>query len=266
LLPYVAVVGRERSGVLGRVLFVLATVAACGDGTASPPRADPSGPVVPEEGAVPARSAGTSSLPASAGRAERDGKVLADAAGLESLLNDFWREELLATYQISFDVPDAFLFYRGGGNQPCGPNTDAYPSNATYCPVPGDEKVQFDLDWFSGYLVDHPGGATTFLVLAHEWGHAVQDTWLETGGTDVWDPANRRELNADCLAGVFLGRSIRDGTILEELGDADAIYRWLRDEGGEWLGTPPSHGTSQERRDAFDDGYGGTTRMCRTRY
>ena len=44
----------------------------------------------------------------------------------------------------------------------------------------------------------------------------MRDTWLENGGTDVWEPPYRKELNADCLAGVFLSRSIAEGTIVEE--------------------------------------------------
>ncbi|MBA2458762.1 MAG: hypothetical protein H0V43_07385 [Gemmatimonadales bacterium] len=80
--------------------------------------------------------------------------------------------------------------------------------NAIHCSHDPEERVAFDMDWFRDYLDKNPGGVTTFLILAHEWGHAVQDTWLESGGDDRWVPKYRRELNADCLAGVFLARSL----------------------------------------------------------
>ena len=199
-------------------------------------------------------------------RAAREQKVLSDARALGTLLNDFWTQELSEQYEISFDPPDRYEAYRGDDVKTCGGQPAPSRNNAYYCYPDTEEHVAFDLDWLQEYLVRHPRGATTFLILAHEWGHAVQDTWLESGGNDRWDPKNRQELNADCLAGVFLEASIDGGTIVEEAGDADAIFGWLYESGSSpWL-APGTHGTSDERQAAFVDGARNGTDYCRTNY
>jgi uncharacterized protein len=197
---------------------------------------------------------------------QREMKVIDDARALGALLNQFWTEELQSIYGLDFDSPDRFEYYRGSSNRPCGGFANPRPNNAYYCNPDQDEYVAFDLNWLQGYLADHPGGATTFLIIAHEWGHAVQDTWKEQGGADVWDPPYTQELNADCLAGVFLAASIDDGTVVEEAGDADEIFSWLYEGGSSpWL-TPGDHGTSNQRQAAFSDGYTNDTDYCRQNY
>jgi uncharacterized protein len=193
-------------------------------------------------------------------------RVLSDADALQPILDDFWTRELADTYGLSFDTPDRFEYYVGEDNSTCGPDYVPGTDNAYYCNVDGDEYVAFDVDWLASYLDAHPGDATTFLVVAHEWGHAVQDTWEEQDpGTDTWvGPA--RELNADCLAGVFWDNGVRDGSIVEEDGDADAVYGWLADGGsGTWM-DPGDHGTAEQRQAAFSDGYVYGVDYCRQNY
>ena len=202
-------------------------------------------------------------------RQAREQKVLSDATALGPLLSDFWTRELASVYRgMSFDPPDQYRFYRGGGNPTCGGGSFPGNNNAYYCASDQDEYVAFDLDWFQNYLVKHPRGATTFLILAHEWGHAVQDTWLENGGNDTWQPPYTKELNADCLAGVFLKASIEDETIVEEAGDSEAIFSWLYEAGSEpspWR-APGSHGTRDQRIAAFSAGLRRDTDYCRVNY
>jgi predicted metalloprotease len=199
-----------------------------------------------------------------AARRARVEKVLDDAAGLEPVLNDFWERELARLYGIRFDPPDYFAYYRSVEGSDCaGERLGA--NNAFYCPSDLEEGVLFDIDWFQQYLEAHPGGATTFLILAHEWGHAVQDSWVESGGTDHWVTPNM-ELNADCLAGVFLSRSIEEGTIIEETGDAEAIFNWLYEAGSSPWTTPGDHGTREQRETAFTVGAERGTDYCRTVY
>jgi len=194
-------------------------------------------------------------------------RVLSDAAALEGLLNDYWTQELSRLYGLSFDTPDRFEWYQGSSNASCGGVYESGAQNAYYCPSDGDEYVAFDLDWFTSYLDEFPGDATTFLILAHEWGHAVQDTWVEQQpGVDVWSPGYAQELNADCLAGVFLANSVAAGTVIVEDGDAEAIASWLWDNGsGPWF-APGDHGTSDQRAQAFSDGLAGDTDYCRVTY
>jgi len=191
-------------------------------------------------------------------------RVLNDAAALEGLLNDYWMQELAGLYGLSFDTPDRFEWYQGSSNAPCGGVYESGLQNAYYCFSEGDEYVAFDLDWFTSYLERFPGNATTFLILAHEWGHAVQDTWQEQQpGVDTWSPEYKQELNADCLAGVFLADSVMAGTIVLEDGDAEAIATWFFENGsGQWF-DPGTHGTREERAQAFSDGLAGDTDYCR---
>lgn len=199
------------------------------------------------------------------GRQEREEKVLTDARTLEPLLNSFWSSEFQNLYTITFDPPERFEYYYGADNKPCGGQSFIGANNAYYCSAELDEYVAFDMDWFQGYLINAPGGATTFLILAHEWGHAVQDSWLEAGGQDVWNPQHLKELNADCVAGVFLAWGINSGNIMEEAGDAETIWSWLYEAGGPWL-DPGTYGTSEQRIAAFTDGFHQGTDACRRRY
>jgi hypothetical protein len=208
---------------------------------------------------------------AAAATAEAQGdpatRVLNDAAALQGLLNAYWTQDLARLYGLSFDTPDRFEWYQGSTNASCGGGYKNGAQNAYYCWSDGDEYVAFDLDWFVSYLNRFPGDATTFLILAHEWGHAVQDTWVEQQpGVDAWSPEYNRELQADCLAGVFLANSVRAGTIVLEDGDVEAIATWLWENGsGQWF-DPGTHGTREQREQAFSDGLTGDTDRCRVTY
>lgn len=254
------VVGARFRVVTIAALVTLASVfASCGEGEES---TDP-GPITePDISEQPESS--EPEVPQTRTQGEREAKVVDDASILVDLLNEFWTNELKSA-GLTFDPPDKFEYYRGPGGPQCSTQPFATQRNAYYCNNNANEFVAFDMDWFQEYLIRHPGGATTFLILAHEWGHAVQDTWLESGGTDIWEPAYRRELNADCLAGVFIAAGLRSGQIIEETGDSDAIFNWLAEEGGPWL-DPGTHGTNVERTAAFEDGLQTGTNNCREKY
>jgi predicted metalloprotease len=218
-------------------------------------------------GAAGSASAGSASAGGGTTQASAEQKVLQDADAVDDLLNEFWTQELQVQYGLQFDIPDRYEYYRGEGNAPCSGLDVALPENAYYCAADTDEYVAFDLDWLTSYLAKHPGGATTFLILAHEWGHAVQDTWVEQQpNTDVWNPPYLKELNADCLAGVWMEDALRRGTVIEESGDADAIFDWLWELGsGPWF-DPGDHGTREQRQQAFSEGFAQGTPYCRMNY
>lgn len=265
--------------MLGQLAASLAVAATLAFGSCDTDPEPPDPPAPPSEGTIQIPSGvvggggaseadplGAAIEAAAESEQAREEKVLADATALGPMLNNFWSAELSRRYQLTFDVPERYEYYRDTRNEPCGGDPRPMPQNAYYCNPEGDEYIAFDLDWFQQYLVDHPGGATTFLILAHEWGHAVQDTWVDSGGGDVWDPGYRQELNADCLAGVFLAASIRDGAIVEEAGDAEAMFGWLYEAGASpWL-DPGTHGTRDQRLAAFSEGFSGDTDYCRTTY
>lgn len=81
------------------------------------------------------------------------------------------------------------------------------------------------------------GDTWPYLVIAHEWGHAIQDRL----GDSLTEKAS--ELQADCLAGAALFGAAADGELILETGDQKELaagrpgprrrhpaarYAWLR--------------------------------------
>ena len=109
------------------------------------------------------------------------------------------------------------------------------------------------------------GDAAIGFVLAHEWGHLVQ----ENLGVD-FPLTIESELNADCLAGDFAaalydegllegGTGLKPGTDLAEA--AEGIFRVGDDPATAWQ-DPDAHGTGDERLQAFATGFDGRAEAC----
>lgn len=88
--------------------------------------------------------------------------------------------------------------------------------NASYCPA--DNTIYYDLA-FLAELTKRYGPQTAEIVLAHEYGHAVQ-AHLGLLGVD-WLLRSQIELQADCFAGVYVA--------------AAAVSRGRRTQTRRWL-------------------------------
>ena len=75
----------------------------------------------------------------------------------------------------------------------------------------GDESLLKD-------LADNFGPAVMGIVLAHEYGHAIQQ---RTGALDEFLATIYTEQQADCFAGAWTGQAYRGESPLLRLGDAD---------------------------------------------
>ncbi|NLJ53484.1 MAG: hypothetical protein GX344_05040 [Intrasporangiaceae bacterium] len=141
----------------------------------------------------------------------------------ENSIQDFWAGEL-PRYGREWSRPTLTL-YQGQTQSACG--TASNQVGPFYCPL--DKGVYIDADFFQ-LLQDQFGASggplAQLYVLAHEFGHSLQDQ-LGLLGRAQQDPqgaesgAVRVELMADCLAGVWVNHA--SSTTDEASGEA-----WLK--------------------------------------
>ena len=124
--------------------------------------------------------------------------VVADINSIE----DFWRQELGSRYTETHTV-----FFSGSAQTGCG-NADS-GTGPFYCPA--DKLVYIDLSFFDTLQQQFGAEGGLFVdayVLAHEYGHHVQDilgteSKVKSGVTGPTSGSVRLELQADCYAGVW---------------------------------------------------------------
>ena len=171
------------------------------------------------------------------------------------------------------------VLFRGGVNTGCGAASSAM--GPFYCPA--DQKVYLDLDFFRelSQRFGAPGDFAQAYVIAHEFGHHVQNVTGIMRQVDVAqrdDPSRanelsvRLELQADCLAGVWAHSAYRanlleEGDLEEGLAAAAAVGDDRIQGAGGGRVDPESftHGTSQQRTDWFMRGFeNGDAAACDT--
>jgi predicted metalloprotease len=192
-----------------------------------------------------------------------------------------WEQKLGNRYQAT-----KVVLFRDSIQSACG-----YAGAATgpfYCP--GDHKVYLDLSFFDELQrrFGAPGDFAQAYVLAHEFGHHVQNLQgieRRVREEQQSDPRNvnalsvRLELQADCYAGVWgheaaqPGRAAR-GAVELDPGDAEEALRAaaaIGDDRLQKLGTGRvmpekfTHGTSEQRVTWFKRGFDtGDPKNCDT--
>jgi predicted metalloprotease len=236
------------------------------DGTASP-AAGAAGNVDPQEFQV-------------IGATDNDIDQIARNALLD--LNTYWGEQFEPTFGQAF-TPLAGGYYSvdpndldpaqyPNGQIGCGESPEAVENNAFYCSASGDypngDAIQYDRA-FLDELAFGSGGSEGYgrfipaLVMAHEFGHAVQGR--------VGYPFQASiliETQADCFAGAWT-RWVADGdaphnTIRPgELDDVLRGYLLLRDPVGTGQGAGEAHGSYFDRVSAFQEGFDDGPTACR---
>ncbi|WP_354263803.1 neutral zinc metallopeptidase [Arthrobacter sp. OAP107] len=172
--------------------------------------------------------------------------LLADIQTAQRITDKFWARHWVEYFPGRYSPPNVLGTYDGTSpNAPyCG--TAKLPAeNASYCKP--DDSVAWDITLMnSGY---QQGDSWPYLVIAHEWGHAIQARL----GNSVTNVA--KELQADCLAGAVLFGAAADGDLVLETGDQKELASALSTLADETSWTKSAdHGDPFERIGAFDAG------------
>lgn len=134
----------------------------------------------------------------------------------------FWREQMPAVYGTDYQDLTGGIWpaYPGKRGMPgCGSQETTYrdvEGNAFYC-QDGDFVI-YDDSFLLPQLDQDPGRAVIGVVLAHEWGHAIQ---ARLGLFDGSLPTTTVELQADCFAGAWTAHLAAGENPALPFGDAD---------------------------------------------
>lgn len=237
---------------------VMATTAGCGfqvGDIQTPPSDVPTMKPGPNTGAPNAGDP----VPAQSGQPDpnagfADADVTQEINDAVQVVDTYWSTHWPELFTGAYTPPRVLGAYNGTDPNrfTCGGEI-AEAFNAYYCNP--EDYVAWDFELMkTGYA---QGDAWIYLVIAHEWGHAIQNR-LQTSLV-----AERKELQADCLAGAVLWGAQTDGTLTWEDGDTTEIGTALSSFGDNYPWTDPSaHGDAVERVTAFGQGRANGIRGC----
>jgi len=209
-----------------------------------------------------------------------DSEECAVVAEIDSI-QDYWSQALAGRYTETDTV-----FFNGSVQTSCGAASSG--SGPFYCP--GDQLVYIDLSFFDQLKSQFGAEGGTFVdayVLAHEYGHHVQDILgtnqqVTPGETGATSGSVRLELQADCYAGTWANHAttVPDASgqpLITEISQddidraLDAASRIGDDFIQANLGSGRvdqnsfTHGSSEQRQKWFSTGYqSGDPNQCDT--
>lgn len=184
-----------------------------------------------------------------------NGEIDRLAGNAVSDLQRFWVEEMPQAFKEKYEPVSGFYSIDPDGSAaaPCTDDAADIRGNAFYCPdqdiVAWDRKVLFP------ELQQRFGDFLVAMVLAHEWGHAIQKrTKVPTNRTIVL------ETQADCYAGAWTAYALKGGAPHFEidrpvLDQALSGYLLFRDPLGSDADDRQAHGSGFDRISGFQDGF-----------
>jgi predicted metalloprotease len=158
---------------------------------------------------------------------------------------------------------------RDGPGPPCTQSASEVEGNAFYCPRA--DIIAYDRASLLPVLRQKFGDSAVAVVIAHEFGHAVQQR-LEGASRSAASlgsgaPTILSEGQADCYAGTFL-RAVHDGrtpdlrTGEKGIDAAMSALITFRDPVGTDAADDRAHGNAFDRVSSFQDGYDGGPPAC----
>ena len=179
----------------------------------------------------------------------------ADIDDARRLAEVYWAAQLRRS-GLDFEPVSQVIAYEREGEIDCGGQALGR-NNAAYCSA-GD-FIAYDVNWAFGAF-RQIGDAFIFYLLGHEYAHAVQVRLGVQAQFTI-----QQELQADCMAGAYIGDLKRQGRLSLQPDDtrelADGLEAVGDDPGQPWF-AEGSHGTARQRTQAFANGYQDSLEPC----
>jgi predicted metalloprotease len=178
-----------------------------------------------------------------------------DIGDARDIAEQYWAAQFKSS-GIGFEPIAELIPYEREGEVDCGGQPLGL-KNAAYCSA-GD-FIAYDVNWaFAAFR--QIGDAFIFYLLGHEYAHAVQIRLRIRSQFTI-----QQELQADCMAGAYIGDMERRGRLDLQDGDTGELARGLEavgdDPGQPWF-AEGSHGTARQRTQAFANGYRDSLEPC----